>query len=146
MAKIGFYHLTRSSPTAALPHLLTRTLAAGQRAIILGCSSDSILALSDALWAASMWLPHGTIRDGDAPLQPIWLTTEVTPLNGARYLFQIDGVNVLELDGYERVFDLFDGADPSAVVAARERWITVKKAGHHLSYWQQTETGWREKA
>jgi hypothetical protein len=36
MSEIGFYHLTRSTLTQALPQLLVRTLAAGQRALVLG--------------------------------------------------------------------------------------------------------------
>jgi len=31
-------------------------------------------------------------------------------------------------------------------MAARERWKVAKAAGHELHYWQQTETGWQEKA
>jgi DNA polymerase-3 subunit chi len=33
MAEIGFYHLVRTSVDQALPPLLGRTLAAGQRAV-----------------------------------------------------------------------------------------------------------------
>jgi DNA polymerase-3 subunit chi len=43
------------------------------------------------------------------------------------------------------VFDLFDGNNPAAVAAARERWRSAKSAGHTLTYWQQTETGWQSK-
>ena len=35
MTEIGFYHLTRTGPDQALPQLLGRTLAAGQRAVVL---------------------------------------------------------------------------------------------------------------
>ena len=34
MADIGFYHLTRSTLSQAVPQLLVRTLAAGQRALV----------------------------------------------------------------------------------------------------------------
>ena len=34
-----------------------------------------------------------------------------------------------------------------AVQAARDRWATLKKDGHDLTYWQQTKIGkWEEKA
>ena len=33
MTEIGFYHLTRAGPDQALPQLLGRTLAAGERAV-----------------------------------------------------------------------------------------------------------------
>lgn len=145
MAEVGFYHLTRSSLDQALPPLLVRTLAAGQRAFVLGKEKESILAVSEALWAHSAWLPHGTPEDGDAELQPIWLSAEPVPLNSARYLFLIGGAETA-LDGYDRVFDLFDGMDAAQTEAARARWRAAKSNGHRLTYWQQTETGWQKKA
>jgi DNA polymerase-3 subunit chi len=44
------------------------------------------------------------------------------------------------------VFDLFDGNDPVAVEAARERWRAAKAAGHTLTYWQQGTRSWEKKA
>ena len=89
-AEIGFYHLTRSTLAQALPQLLVRTLAAGQRALVLGPAAG-LEALSAALWAQPAWLPHGTAADGDPDLQPIWLSAEPEPLNGARFLFLVEG-------------------------------------------------------
>ena len=91
-----------------------------------------------------MWLPHGTAADGDPDLQPIWLSTEPDALNGARYLFMVEGTETDRLTAFDRVFDLFDGNDPDAVAAARTRWKQAKSAGHSLTYWQQTEAGWRK--
>jgi len=45
------------------------------------------------------------------------------------------------------VLDLFDGHDPDAVQSARQRWKTLKEAGHDLAYWQQSEQGgWSRQA
>ena len=147
MSGIGFYHLTRTGPDQALPQLLGRTLAAGQRAIVLCAGAQRVKALDDALWrcADPDWLPHGTASDGDAELQPIWLATDDAAPNGARFLFLIDGVASQRIDAFERVFDLFDGNDEAAVVAARERWTAAKAAGHTLTYWQQGARGWEKK-
>jgi DNA polymerase-3 subunit chi len=103
-------------------------------------------ALSTALWAQPGWLPHGLASDGDPDLQPIWLTTEAEPLNGARYLFLVDGAETDRLKEYDRAFDLFDGNNPESVAAARIRWKAAKDAGHSLAYWQQTESSWQKKA
>lgn len=147
MTDIGFYHLTRSSLVQALPQLLARTLAAGQRAVVLCGGAEQVAALDRALWeAAEPWLPHGTAADGDAALQPIWLATDDTAPNGGRFLFLVDATPQPRLEAFERVFDLFDGNDPPAVEAARERWRVAKAAGHTLTYWQQGARGWEKKA
>jgi DNA polymerase-3 subunit chi len=148
MAEIGFYHLTRTGPDQALPRLLGRTLAANQRAVVLCGSADRVAALDTTLWLSADpdWLPHGTPGTGNPDLQPIWLTTTDDTPNGARFLFLIDSTETTRLADYDRVFDLFDGADDSAVQAARRRWTTAKSAGHTLTYWQQTPRGWEKKA
>jgi DNA polymerase III subunit chi len=145
MTEIGFYHLTRSTLAQALPPLLTRTLAAGQRALVLGPESG-LEVVSAALWAHPAWLPHGTAADGDPDLQPIWLSADPEPLNGARFLFMVEGVETDRLAEFDRVFDLFDGNNSAAVAAARLRWKAAKEAGHTLTYWQQTDTSWQKKA
>jgi DNA polymerase-3 subunit chi len=146
MTEIGFYHLTRNPLVQALPQLLARTLAAGQRAVVLCAGTDRVAALDRALWeAADPWLPHGTAADGDAGLQPIWLATDDAAPNGARFLFLADG-SAARLEAFDRVFDLFDGKDEAAVAAARDRWRTAKAAGHAPNYWQQGARGWEKKA
>jgi DNA polymerase-3 subunit chi len=148
MTDIGFYHLTRTGPEKALPQLLGRTLAAGQRAVVLCPDAERLAALDTALWQSTEpdWLPHGTAADGDADLQPIWLTTDDSAPNNARFLFLIEGAQSARLDAFDRVFDLFDGKDETAVQAARERWSAAKAAGHGLTYWQQGARGWEKKA
>jgi len=147
MAEIGFYHLTRTGPDQALPQLLGRTLAAGQRAVVICGSEARVEARDEALWQCPdpEWLPHGTARTAHAALQPIWLTAQDEAPNGARFLFLTDGARSERLDGFDRVFDLFDGRDAAAVAAARERWTAAKAAGHSLTYWQQGERGWERK-
>ena len=146
MTEVGFYHLTRSTLAQALPRLLTRTLAAGQRALVLGPRPEALEALSAALWEQPEWLPHGTQADGDPDLQPIWLTTEPIPANGARYLFMVEDAATDSLDQFDRVFDLFDGNNESSLGAARLRWKAAKDAGHNVTYWQQTDRSWQKKA
>jgi len=148
MSDVGFYHLTRTGPHEALPQLLGRTLAAGQRALVLCGSAEKLATLDAVLWqcADPAWLPHGTAADGDAELQPIWLTTDDTSSNGARFLFLVDGAASARIGEFDRVFDLFDGTDEVAVAAARERWSVAKAAGHELTYWQQGPRGWEKKA
>jgi DNA polymerase-3 subunit chi len=149
MARIGFYHLTRTGAEAALPKLLGRVLAEGGRAMVLSGEAERIAALDASLWVCGDpdWLPHGTPAAGNAELQPIWLTTEDgTAPNGARFLFLLDGAESAAIAAFDRVFDLFDGGDEAAVAAARRRWAAAKAAGHELAYWKQTERGWEKAA
>ncbi len=148
MSEIGFYHLTRTGLEQALPALLGRTLAAGERAVVVCRDEARVAALDMALWACAepAWLPHGTAADGDAELQPIWLATDDAAPNGARFLFLVDGASSARLEAFARVFDLFDGNDEAAVQAARARWAAAKAEGHTLSYWQQGPKGWTKQA
>ncbi len=146
MAEIGFYHLTRTALEVALPKLLGRVLASGGRAVVKATTAERIAALDTALWLSPDpdWLPHGSAATGEADLQPIWLTTADEAPNGARHLFLVEGAESAMLDRFDRVFDLFDGNDEAAVAAARERWRRARAAGHALTYWRQTATGWEK--
>ncbi|WP_237217340.1 DNA polymerase III subunit chi [Falsiroseomonas oryziterrae] len=150
MAEYGFYHLTRTPLEQALPKLLGRVLGAGGRAMVLLATRERLEALDAALWTAGDpdWLPHGTPATGHPELQPIWLTTEdageAGAPNGARFLVLLEGTTSVRLDRFDRVLDLFDGADEAAVAAARQRWKEAKAGGHALTYWQQGPRGWEK--
>ena len=146
MVEIGFYHLTRTGLPEALARLLDRTLRAGQRALVLCPDAARLKALDTALWACPepAWLPHGSTVDGDADLQPVWLSTAAEPVNGARFLFLVDGADTEQRDRFDRVFDLFDGNDPEKVTAARARWVAARAGGHRLTYWKQGPRGWEK--
>lgn len=146
MTEIGFYHLTRTGAEEALPQLLNRTLAAGQRAVVRSPLPARISQIDAALWESKDFLPHGTAAEGDADIQPIWLTTGDDTPNGATFLFLLDGAPASDLAAYERVFELFNGNDDAQVHAARGRWSAAKAAGHALTYWQQGPRGWEKKA
>lgn len=148
MTEIGFYHLTRTPLAQALPRLLGRVLASGGRAFVLAGEAERVAGLDAALWTAADpdWLPHGVAGGEHDALQPILLgTADAPPANGARFLLLVDGAESARLGAYDRVLDLFDGADDAAVAAARARWSAAKAAGHALTYWQQGPAGWEKR-
>jgi DNA polymerase III subunit chi len=148
-SEVNFYHLTRSSLEETLPRLLSKTLQAGERAVVMLGSPERVDALNTHLWTQdpNSFLPHGSVRDGEADRQPIWLTHLDENPNGAGFLFLADHAQSDRLDDYKRCFELFDGRDDAAVAEARERWKTYKAAGHTVIYWQQTPAGgWEKKA
>jgi DNA polymerase III subunit chi len=149
MTQIGFYHLMRLPLEQALPRLLDKALAAGFRAVVLAGSAERVEALNDRLWTyePESWLPHGSATDGEAALQPIWLTHLDENPNGATILVMCDGSASERVGDFQRCLDLFDGNDPEAVEKARERWKRWKAEGHDLIYYQQGESGgWVEKS
>jgi DNA polymerase-3 subunit chi len=148
MPEIGFYHLTRTSLLAALPALLGRTLAAGERVLLLCKDAQQVAALDEALWrcVAPDWLPHGTAGTPHPEWQPIYISAvEINPA-GAKFLFLTGAAASANLEAYARVFDLFDGNDEAATAAARSRWREAKAAGHAVTYWKQGSAGWEKSA
>ncbi len=149
MTDVAFYHLEHSRLEDALPKLLEKTLEAGKRALVLARSEERVEHLANVLWTydPASWLPHGSVKDGDPAGQPVFLSSEEENRNQAAFLFLADGADSQRVDAYERCFDLFDGHDAAAVQAARERWKSLKAAGHELAYWRQDVNGrWARKA
>ncbi len=93
MTEVGFYHLTRSTLDEALPRLLEKAYAAGNRVLVRVGDPERLELLNRALWTygKESFLPHGTRSDGFAEEQPIYLTTQVENPNGATILVLVDG-------------------------------------------------------
>ena len=147
MTDISFYHLTTSPLERALPRLLEKILGSHQRAVIVCASQERLDFLNSALWTLgrTSFIPHGTVNEGFAEDQPIWLTLKDENPNGSTFLIQTDNVDSPSLSTFERCLDLFDGNDSDSLNLAREKWKKYKAAGHTLTYWKQSETGAWEK-
>lgn len=147
MTEVRFYHLRTTPLERALPQLLEKILARGDRAVVMAGSPERVAALDDALWTYNdrAFLPHGTARDGHAEEQPVWLTTAAENPNRANVLVLADGA-AADVAGWTMVLDIFDGGSDAAVAAARERWKGHKATGHELTYWKQDDQGRWEKA
>jgi len=150
MTEILFYHLKGQRLEQVLPPLLQKSIERGWRVVVQASSEERIEALDAHLWTwrDDTFLPHGTWREPDPSEQPVLLTLDGENLNHATVRFLIEGA---ELPGdaaaYQRLVLLFDGDDPDAVAAARERWATAKKDGFEVTYWQADENGrWQRQA
>ena len=150
MTELLFYHLQRQPLERVLPALLEKSLERGWRVIVQAGSEERLEALDAHLWTYrdDSFLPHGTWRESEAAEQPILLTVGDDNPNGAVVRFLIDGAPMPADPGsYQRIVLLFDGEDPDAVVAARERWSAAKAGGFSVTYWQTDEQGrWQRKA
>lgn len=149
MTELRFYHLTKRTLEQTLPGLLEKSLERGWHCVVMTASEERAEALNQYLWTfkPDSFLPHGMSKDGHPDHQPILITCQDERPNAAHVLFITDGATSARLGEFELVCDLFDGNDPDAVGAARDRWRLAKAEGHDLTYWQQNERGgWEKKA
>jgi DNA polymerase III subunit chi len=155
MPEVWFYHLVHQPLDKALPALLEKALSRGLRIAVQFGAQERVDAVDAVLWTYrdDSFLPHGAARDGDAELQPIYLTTGDENPNGATMRIFADGARAADAvasgaaAAYERLILMFDGNDEEAVADARAQWKSLKEAGYKLSYWQQGESGgWEKKA
>lgn len=148
--QVDFYHLQNQTLEEVLPKLLEKAYAAGKNTVVKVGTSERVEFLSSHLWTYddTSFLPHGTRKDGNGEMQPIWLTSGEDIPNGASFLFLVDGAQVEpdRLENIERIFNIFDGNSADAVNQARHFWKTLKEKNHTLSYWQQENGRWIKKA
>lgn len=147
MTDIHFYHLTSTSPDQALPRLLEKSLQAKLRALVRVSSDEEAERINSLLWnyTPDSFLPHGTRRDGYSEQQPIYITAEDEHPNAASILIRMDGRLAEDTTNFQRVLDVFNGADAGQLAAARQRWKHYQDTGHILAYVRQNESGGWEK-
>lgn len=152
--EVWFYHLQRRPLESALPALVARSLANGWKAVIQATSPERLAALDDLLWTYDdqSFVAHGTARDGDGPLQPVWLTLETDNPNAAAIRFFVVGADAVAALAdeaarpKERAIIMFDGRDEDALNRARMQFRQLREQGFALSYWRQNDEGRWEKS
>ena len=111
--RVDFYHMQLSSVEQVLPKLLEKAYATGKRVLVKVGNEARVDFLNTALWTYEdeSFLPHGTKKDGNAALQPIWLTSGDDNPNQAEMLFLVDDAKIAidSLSQFARVINLFDG-------------------------------------
>lgn len=146
MTEIHFYHLLTTPLEKALPRLMDKALKSGMRTVIYG-TEPQVESLDRVLWTFSpnAFLPHGTQKDPMPEEQPVYLTPKLENPNGANLLVITHGEQPPVDSAFTRIIDIFDGADPDEVAAARQRWSAYKTSGHPLTYIKQKDDGGWEK-
>jgi len=135
--KVDFYHLAQSPIERVLPSICEKLLGNDEKLLIVG-GEDQISRLDEQLWtyAPDSFLPHG--RE-PAETQPILLSSEPNPSNGATNIALADGQWREEALNFERVFYFFDNDGRNV---ARDAWRTLKdKPEIEPRYWKQDERG-----
>jgi len=162
---VQFYHLTATPLERALPKLMEKAFTGRFRTLLVAESDARVDQLNQLLWTydPGSFLPHGSLKEGNAEQQPILLvtsssfgSTEGSPAAGDPLLkakddgkFNLlaitDGTQPEKPEQFERILDIFNGNDAQAVEKARTRWTSYKNAGHNISYLRQNESGGWEK-
>ena len=134
---VDFYHLAQSPLERVLPSICEKVLAGGERLLIVA-HPELLAQLDGLLWtyAEEAFLPHGRERPQD---QPVFLSSDPDPANGATHIALADGRWRDEALGFARAFYFFDeGARDSA----REAWRALKARPEvEARYWKQDERG-----
>ncbi|MEQ8742891.1 DNA polymerase III subunit chi [Parasphingorhabdus sp.] len=142
--RVDFYHLTRDPAEKLVPMLASKSLDVGKRLLLLAQGEASCAALSDALWCAEpvSFLAHdfgGCERQTE---QPILISDQCEPANGATYVILSDGQWRDEALAFERAFFLFTAEQ---IDHARTIWRQLS-ANELVTprYWKQDGGRWVE--
>lgn len=148
--RIDFYHLTDTEITTALPAIAERSLSIDKKMLILAEAEELRHALSQALWrhSPSSFLAHGEANGDMAMHQPILLSTQTEPINGAVFVAIGDGQwrqEVIEKPrNFERLFYFFN---EETIREARSAWAGLAEYEQHSRhYWKQIGGKWVEAA
>jgi DNA polymerase-3 subunit chi len=138
---VDFYYLTATPLERVLPRICERIVGEGGRLLVVG-EPDLLESLDTHLWTYSIgsFLPHGR-SDRMAPeAQPILLSPDPVPLNGAEAIALADGRWREEALGFDRAFYFFDATH---LDEARAAWRALKgRDGVECRYWKQIEGRW----
>ena len=144
--QLDFWQLSRDPVERVVALIAERTRVAGEKLLVVAESEAQRAAIGRSLWEAK---PEAFLANGDAAAphaerQPILLSAECQPANGARYAVLADGVWRGEAEQFERAFLLFGDA---AVEAARATWRQFDgREDVTRNYYAQEDGKWVKKA
>jgi len=149
MTEIRFYHLQKQSLDEVLPAILQKAFQMKKNIVVRMANDNEIERMNKHLWAfkPDVFLPHGSVKDGYAEHQPIWLSSSSDNPNEAKILILTQGMAEENLANYDLCCEMLDGQNETSISEARKRWKTYQDAGHDVTYWHQNENGsWAKKA
>jgi DNA polymerase-3 subunit chi len=142
--RVDFYQLSRDPAEAVLPQIARNTLKAGERLLVVSADAGQLDRISGGLWGriADSFLAHGFADGEHDARQPILLSEEMRPANGARFLAIADGVWRDGEPSFERTFYIFGD---ETLQGARECWVMLgKRDGVERRFWKQQGGKWVE--
>jgi len=144
-----FYHLLRAGLDETVMTTVTRAQGAGWRVMIRAPDPALLQHLDAKLWLGPEegFLAHGLaggVHDADQPV----LLGQGHITNGAQGLMLLAGAEAVrdEVAALQRIWVLFDGADPEAVAKARQSWTQLTGWGLAAQYWSDETGAWVKKS
>jgi len=144
--QLDFWQLSRDPIERVVALIAERTRGADETLLVVAADEGQRAAISRALWEArpEAFLANGEASAPHAERQPILLSSECDPVNGARYAVLADGLWRSEAEPFERVFLLFGDAGTEA---ARATWRQFDgREDVTRSYYAQEDGKWVKKA
>lgn len=142
--RVDFYQLSRDPAEAVVPQIARNTLKAGERLLVVSDSEEQLGLVSRELWGrlADSFLAHGFSGGEHDSRQPVLLSGEMAPGNGARFLAIADGRWRDGEPAFARTFYIFG---ETTLQPARECWVMLgKRGGIERHFWKQQGGKWVE--
>lgn len=121
MKRLGFYLSGAQPVERVIPLIAAAALKQEQRMLVVAEEGEFLDRLDRAMWEEKPleFLAHGRAGEEHADRQPVLISTQCEPLNGAQLLALADGQWRDEAEQFERVLLFFDD---NGRAAARETW------------------------
>ena len=144
-----FYHLMRAGLEETVMTTVTRAQGAGWRVMIRASEIGLLQHLDAKLWLGPEegFLAHGLAGGPQDADQPV-LLGQGAITNAAQGLMLLGGAEASqdEIAPLQRIWVLFDGADPDAVAQARQSWTRFTSWGLGAQYWSDESGAWVKKS
>lgn len=121
--RIDFWQLSSDPVEKVVALIAGRVLGNDERLLVVASDADRRKALSRGLWQAGpdSFLANGEAGQDSSARQPILLSSDNAPENGASHVIYADG-EWRGAENFERAFLLFDDSN---VEAARATWRSL---------------------
>ena len=142
--RVDFYLLSDTGAPATIALLAAKVRQADERLLVVADDLDLLEKVGETLWETSpeAFLANGIAGDEHDAAQPILLSNEVDPVNGARFLLIADGAWREPGDAFQRVLFLFD---QDTIAGARQTWKALEyREGFERKFWKRQGGRWVE--
>lgn len=140
MSQIDFWQLSHDPVEKVVALIAQRVIDQGERLLVVSESSEQRVAISQELWKSG---PESFLANSEASApqpeaQPILLSDEPAPANGASHVIFADGT-YREAEGFVRTFLLFD---KETLDQARATWRSLDEADVERAFFRQDDGKW----